>query len=899
SPALIERTRSVVTDASGQYKVVDLRPGVYGVTFSLEGFTTVRREGIELTSNFTASVNADLKVGGLEESITVSGAAPIVDVQTTQQREVLSRAVLDALPTGRNYQTIGATLPGVSMGRFDVGGSTAMQQSTVISAGSIGGDMAMLVDGMNISSSLNSGSVPATYHNDGAYQEYVYQVSGANAEFSSGGVTINMIPKEGGNSIKSDGVALFTNTNFQAQNVDATQRSQGVTTPAKIDKTWDYNASLGFPIKQDKLWWFSSARFWGYNNFAPNAVDAVGNQVIDDNDVRAWTNRATMQLNQKNKITAMYDYMPKFRGHRDIELGTVAPEATVVQRTPASFNTQAKWTSTVTSKLLVEAGFSENFYDYTLHYRPEVKDASQLPPYGSISHLDIVTGRRSVAALQDFEDKFPFYNLYGASSYITGSHALRFGVQWGRGWINSWRDANGDMVQRYSNGVPNSVSRYNFPITSARSNLDYLVGVFLQDSWTLKRLTLNPGLRFEAIRGSVPAQTAPAGRFVPARSFAAIEDLPNWKNFAPRVGAAYDAFGNGKTAIKGSVGKYMQQEATGFAAKYNPLQVGSDVVTWTDLNADDIAQDNELGAANNATLGVRRNINPDPDLKRPYQILYNVGVQHQLLSRLSVSANYFRREYRNLAYTKSLAVPLTAYDLVTIPDPRGNGQTLPIYNLQRAYLGLVNDLDTTSSSNWRHYNGVDLTANARGPNGMTVAGGVSIGRSVANTCEVADPNQLRFCDQTQYKIPLAKTAKLTWAYPLPWDIRFSGVFQSADGFNTSNPPAPLLAQSPDNHMRLYTYNVTRTQLPALVQSNVSVFLDEPGSNMMPRVTQLDLAFSKSVAVGKVKLTPQVDVFNITNNNAVLTLKTVYGTTQGYPSTILSGRLVRFQIKYVF
>lgn len=899
SPALIEKSRNVVTDASGQYKIVDLRPGVYTVNFSLEGFTTVKREGIELSSNFTASVNADLKVGGLEESITVSGAAPIVDVQTTQQREVISRAVLDALPTGRNYQTIGATLPSVSMGRFDVGGSTAMQQSTVISAGSIGNDMAMLVDGMNISSSLNSGSVPATYHNDGAYQEYVYQVSGANAEFSSGGVTINMIPKEGGNTIKSDGVALFTNTRFQAQNVDATQRSRGVTTPAKIDKTWDYNASLGFPIKKDRLWWFTSARFWGYNNFAPNAVDANGNQVIDDNDVRAWTNRATMQVNQKNKFTAMYDYLPKFRGHRDIELGTVAPEATVVQRTPASFNTQAKWTSTVTSKLLVEAGFSENFYDYTLNYRPEVKNASQLPPYGSIAHLDIVTQRRTVAALQDFEDKFPFYNLYGASTYITGSHAIRFGVQWGRGWIDSWRAANGDMVQRYSNGVPNSVQRYNFPITSARSNLDYLVGVFLQDSWTLKRLTVNPGIRFEAIRGSVPAQTAPAGRFVPARSFAAIEDLPNWKNIAPRLGVAYDLFGDGKTAIKGSVGKYMQQEATGFAAKYNPLQVGSDVVTWNDLNGDDIAQDAELGAANNATLGVRRNINPDPDLKRPYQVLYNLGVQHQLLSRLSVSANYFRREYRNMVYTKSLAVPLTAYDLVTIADPRGNGQTLPIYNLQRAYLGLVNDLDTTSTSNWRHYNGLDVTASARGNNGLTVAGGMSIGRSIANTCEVGDPNQLRFCDQTLYKIPFRKTVKLTWAYPLPWDIRFSGVFQSADGFNTSTPPAPLLGQNPDNHLRLYSYNVTRTQLPSLVQSNVSVFLDEPGSSIMPRVTQLDLAFSKSVTVGRVKLIPQVDVFNATNANAVLTLRTVYGPTLGNPNTILSGRLVRFQVKYVF
>ncbi len=172
SAALIEMVRSVTTDGQGQYKIVDLRSGTYSITFTLSGFASVKRGDIELTANFTASVNVDMKVGGVEETVTVSGASPIVDVQTTQRRDVLTRDVLDVLPTGRNYQTIGSTLPGVSMGRFDVAGSTAMQQGSVMTNGSLGGDMALLIDGMNIQSSLSSGSVPAVYHNDDAYQEY-------------------------------------------------------------------------------------------------------------------------------------------------------------------------------------------------------------------------------------------------------------------------------------------------------------------------------------------------------------------------------------------------------------------------------------------------------------------------------------------------------------------------------------------------------------------------------------------------------------------------------------------------------------------------------------------------------------------------------------------------------
>jgi len=831
----------------------------------------------------------------------VSGASPVVDVQNTQRRDVLTRDVLDVLPTGRNYQTIGSILPGVSMGRFDVGGSTAMQQGTVMTNGSLGGDMALLLDGMNIQSSLTSGSTPAVYHNDDAYQEYVFQVSGGTAESQSGGVVINMIPKEGSNVVKGDGLVVYSNSHFQSSNVSDDQIAHGVTAPPQLDKTRDYAASVGFPIVKDRVWWFSSFRVWGYDNFAPNALNPDGSRAVDDNLIQAYTNRATIQVTPRNKLSVMYDKLPKFRGHRNIENGLTDPKAAVVQRTPLAYDAQAKWTTTMSSKMLVEGGFSEQYYNYTLHYQDDVKLALQNPPYGDISMLELVNpaNRLRNAAQMDFQDWFPSYNVVGSASYVTGSHAIKGGIQYQWGWIKHWRDSNGDMVERYRNGLPDSIIRWNFPIPEAESDLDHNIGLYLQDSWTVHRLTVNPGIRYEILRGSVPAQSAPAGRFVPERHFAEIPDLPNWKNWAPRVGVAYDLFGNSKTALKFAVGRYMQQEATGFADKYNPLVQGSDTVTWRDLNGNNVAEDSELGPPSNNTLGLRRNINPDPDLARPYQILYNAGVQHELMTGMSVSANYYRREYHDLLYTTNLDVPLSAYTLVAVADPRGNGQTLPVYNLQSAFQGKVNELDTTSANNKRSYNGFDVLVNGRGRNGATLSGGINVGHTINIICDVGDPNALRFCDQSQYNIPWSTTLKINGSYRLPYSIRLSGVFQSADGFGPSAPantaPAP-----PDNHDVMNNYQVSRTVVPTLTQTQVNVLLDEPGSNRMPRVSQLDFSLSKTFRMQRnILLSPQMDIFNTLNANTVLTQVTTYGASLGNPNTILTGRLVRFQVRVQF
>src|SRR5216684_676054 len=227
SPVLIEKVRTVASDEQGRYRIVDLRPGMYSVTFTLTGFNTLKRDGVELPGNFTLTLNADLPVGGLAESVTVSGASPVVDVQSTQRTHVLNRDLLDSLPTARNYSGLAALMPGVRMTNTDVGGNQQMEQIYMVTHGSRLTDTTVQVDGMALNSLLNDNQVQA-YFSDAANAEVTYQTSGLGAEVSGGGVRINMIPKEGGNRFSGSAFIGGTDGSWQSDNVTPELTARGL-----------------------------------------------------------------------------------------------------------------------------------------------------------------------------------------------------------------------------------------------------------------------------------------------------------------------------------------------------------------------------------------------------------------------------------------------------------------------------------------------------------------------------------------------------------------------------------------------------------------------------------------------------------------------------------------------
>jgi len=408
----------------------------------------------------------------------------------------------------------------------------------------------------------------------------------------------------------------------------------------------------------------------------------------------------------------------------------------------------------------------------------------------------------------------------------------------------------------------------------------------------------------------VPAQASAPGRFVPFRQFDKIENLPNWKDAAPRFGAVYDLRGDGKTALKMHIGKYMQAFSTvGFAAVYNPMVIASDRRTWTDTNRDDIAQDTEIGPVNTPfNVSGTSNRVPDPNIKRPYQWEYNVGIQREVISGMSVSANWVRRDFKRIFWTDNILVAPTDYTVVNVPNPLNPSEQIPIYNLNVAKRGQVQQVDKNSDVNGRWYNGVDFgfTSRIRGGN---IYGGASIGRQLTSSCEVDDPNSLRYCDLRKLDIPYQTQFKLAGSYPLPYGVQVSGNWQGYPGTvgGTARQDSvydPAINRIPDASLNV-NYNVTNTIVRAtnpnatLTQASVTVPLLVPGTKYLKRWNQVDVRLAKKFMVSKVKMQGQFDMFNILNGSSILGTVESFGPTLDRPTSILQGRLFAVGVQMNF
>jgi len=944
SPVLIEGTRSAITDASGVYRIVDLRPGTYTISFTLPGFKTARFDAVELRTDFTATFNANLEVGSLEESVTVTGASPVVDVSSNAKVEVLTREVLDQVPTGRNIQAYAQLVSGVTLNVPDVGGSRGMQQTYMSTRGLTSANNIVTVDGLMVNGLDGDGAVQQ-YFNQAMVQEMSYQTSGAGADVSPGGVRMAIVARDGGNQLNGSLFAGYTQGSWLADNLDQDLIDRGLRAAGGIDRIYDVNLGLGGPIKRDKLWFFTSARAWSVDApiantfYTPENVPypqgfaqcqsgaASCEQGIDDQSIESVLLRLTWQVSPKHKISAYYDEINKYRGH-GMNAGDDPRTASQIWTSPRYNSAALKYTGTLTSSLLAEAGYSFNYEEYVITNQDGVNKTAFTPEWyagASRRDADLVTLRSGLA---NWGGRYPDrFAASGALSYVTGGHTFKTGMQYNWGPYVNTREANADLQQVYRTGVPFSVTVYNTPLRF-KDSLVADIGLYAQDTWTLNRLTINAGLRWEYMDAEVSASTSGQGRFVPERTFEAIP-MPVWKDFAPRFGVVYDLFGNAKTALKFGFNRYNESRTTQFAGRYNPLTLQSASLSWTDLNGNDVAEGAPgctyltTGCEMNfaqlpRNFGIRSLNTVDPDFQRTHNWETTAGIQHELFPRVSVSATYYRRTFSDLRVTDNLLRTMDDYIPISVVSPL-DGQVFNIYTVRPAVQALVDNFDTNATDGFEQtYNGVDLTFNARLPRGGSMFGGFTTERTTRVVCgEPDDPNMLRFCDDADNGIPWRPQMKVSGTYPLFWGIQISGAFQSLAGralggyvttpVNKINGPGYGDVGSPGGTQWLIT-RTTRYAAdctgpctpgglvaPTLTEASLTVPLTAPGTEYLPRMNQFDLSFAKWFGLGgSRRFQFQLDVFNLLNANTVLGVQSVnYGTAAyNQPNSILNGRTFR-------
>jgi hypothetical protein len=969
SPALIEKVRSVVTDGTGQYRIVDLRPGTYSITATLAGFTTVKRDGIELSGAMTATIPIEMRVGALEETIVVTGETPIVDVQSVRRQTTLDNDVLTTVPTARSWAATAMLIPGIVT---QAGASADVQitpQMTVFGGmGGRGNEGRMQVDGLGTGAALNGGGVSTYVADISNAAEVVTTTSGGLGEAEVGGPTLSIVPKSGGNTVSGQIYLSGVSKGMVGSNYSEELRAAGLSTPGKLLKQWDFTGGVGGPIKRDRVWYYATARDEGQHRSIPgifpnrNAGDPTKWEYEPDTSRQArgaesfqlFSARFTVQATPRNKFNVHWDGQVPCNGAAfttdgdacrtqpeseafvgSLGLGgltaTSSPETAGYLRTLVQ-NRQVTWSSTVTNRLLLEAGVGS----YVAKWGPFEPPGN---PTRSLERVTELTARNgALAGLQyrsaNWGEHLDNPNRWRASfSYVTGAHSFKFGHQ-GAYMVEDIENHGNDLNLAYTflGGRPTSLTQ-TLRVFKQRDRVKFMA-LYAEDQWTRGKMTLQGALRFDRAWSYSPEQSIGPTNFLLTRlEFPETPGVDAYKDLSPRAGVAYDVFGTGRTAVKMNVGKYLEP-ASNLNGNYsisNPIAriATTTTRTWTDPNGDFAPQcdlinrsaNGECGAMNAATFGTatRTTAAIDPGILngwsvRPGDWQIGASIQQQLMPRMSVEVGYFRRWLTNFTTTDNEALgpdDFTAFSIAAPSDsrlPDGGGYTIAgLYNVTAAGFLRPPSNNVTFAKNFGEqtqvYNGVLINFSARAATGLTFQGGINTGKTVNNYCEVrARLPELSigfggavvgptnpYCEVDPGFI--TKVTGLA-SYTVPKvDVLVAATLRSDQG-------APLRATW---NAPVALVSAALGRPAAVAGTTVPIDLVAPGEVWGDRVNEVNLRFAKIVRVGRTRTHVGIDVFNILNSDAILTYNQTFipGGAWLAPQAVLTPRFMKMSAQIDF
>ena len=953
SPALIEKVRTAVTDGNGRYQIVDLRPGTYTVTFTLAGFNTVRRDNVAVAGTGSIAIDAELRVGALEETITVTGEAPVVDTTNVTQQRVLNSDTVNALPSARNHFGLARMIPGTSGGGNDVGGSLIQDVGQGVTVhGSKNVDMRITANGVSTMTLQAGGFQGGQTPDMGSAAEVTVDTTSLGAELPTGGVRINMIPRDGGNTFSNNTFVSFTNEALQGDNFSDELQAAGLGTPNQMKYAFDLNQSFGGPFKRDKVWfWFSTRAnlveneapiFQNLNAFKPNEwlyVPDESNPGINKGEQYNNSLRVTWQAHPKVKVAGTYKF-DKWCNCPNNITALIAPEAARDRRFPRLAQEHAEVTSPITNQLLFEA-VGLHLYERwgNMHLRESTgsltaEQAAVMPQM--ISVVEQSTGLRYRALNLYNNTTVPSFTWRASMSYVTGTHNIKFGVNNTSGKQDAYNYAQAPVEYRFNNGVPNQITQYARPFRAV-TELKQDLGLYIQDRIALNRLTINLAGRFDWFKNGWPEQVIGPSELTPNRNivFPAGEQI-NWKDLTYRTGLAYDIFGTGRTAFKVAFNKYLLgQTLNGIGNAGNPsnAMVTSANRTWNDRDGDftpdcdliSLDANGECGPISNRNFGSAiAGDKFDEDLisgwnNRTTNWEFTTSVQHELARGVAIDVGYFRRIWANFQVTDNLATTAADYTQFSVVVPTDgrlstSGQTITgLFDVVPSKFGQTDNLNTLSDKYGKqteHWNGMDVSLNARLQNGLTLQAGVSTGRTSENNCEiiaalpemanltagnaapvggVAQWRPAQFCDRQE---PWQTSFKGYGVYTIPTvDVQVSGTFRSTPGTTIS--PAFVA-----NNAYLAANSTLGRNLASGANGNIAIGVEEPFSAFTERRNELDIRFGKVFRVNRYRSVVSLDLFNALNSDAQINVNQSYASYLR-PTEILNARVAKITATFEF
>ena len=930
SPAVQVGRQTTVTQPDGTYRFSDLPVGTYKVTFELSGFKTFVRDELRIPVGFVARIDVTMVIGGLEESVTVSGASPVVDLTTTTTSVNITHDTLEAVPTGRGYQHLFAMTPGVTTsGAPDVGDSSMASRNDIQNYG-VTATAKMEVEGMNISVGPSSG----VYYTTFAFEEVQIKTSGNDAEVSTPGISMVSVLKSGSNQFHGTYSTAGQRPELQSSNFTPRLLAQGLTQTPPLRYYYDAAGDLGGRIVRDKLWFYVAAskqkRVSGILGFAANPGPDGKYLTADDppafyeNNLTSEAVKLSYQATRKNRLLMVWSPMLKYQPQRDAERFRPLESTTDYRNPGGIYKGEIQSTMTTRTVLDVSAGYGGNRSDYSA-----ARSAVGRAEPGNPSKLDRETGLRTGSSEHNSRGYSDRWQADGGLSFfpehfLGGHHELKVGSTgyWERNGTSKEHTPAGEYLLVYDkiNGVSHTPTEIDIFSTVFPSQWATHYAGYIKDTWRLTdNLTVNLGVRYERQHAYMPEQSRTASlqfaNLFPAGSFPKV-DVLTWRSTVPRFGLAWSL--NSKTVVKTSLGRYNAGMSSDFASRYNPNAPSTAIFRWSDPDHNGDYTPGEVNLDTSAAgpdflsiTGASNNINA-PNLRQPMTSEATIGFERELMTNLGFRSLYVFKNFVDQFASTNILRPRSAYNIPLQrrdPGPDGvlntadDGKTITIYDYDAAYRGATfvgNQLQNSSRTDW--YQSAEFTLTKRAADrwfGMASFWATKKHRwqnqsSTVQSLIPDNPNNDYFpLDQSW-----TWAANVSGSYKLPWDVQLGAYLQTKIGFQGQ---------------RTYTFRATDPDggLALKQLSTVTVNLEPYGKEQGPAIRILDVRTSKQFALGSGRrFEVDFDLFNLLNSSAPTTITYVSGPTYGYYGVsgasvnaaeggILPGRVARFGAKYSF